>query len=574
MRLKNSIHRAKNQADKQRFKDEREAYKIQRTGALPQNSATQGVNQSVSQTVEQSQIFSQRQRQEVTETKIDRVIHHNADGTSITKETVMATTKAEEVITTIQTTIRVIHMTAVTAYRSQLSTKYAKDCLFMHDRVQYLTKLLQSEQSPFANEKLYTSIQSMTLWDLVEREGEFLLLALMNKDARTMDEVLANIPTTSALAEMIRTVKRDVDIYLPYQVFRDAMSSEDVEEEVRNEGRRVFAARLGKHLDDPKVRFRENVRAERRRRGIFDFGDRFVNMHEIEDLEAQEKLQRKLASKCVADQLGMKGWTADRSLKFDTVKQEHEEQRMESSVSIYDQFNDCCIDDYNSIDRTMFEIWEQVLKPRVLEHYLIMQLMMGAPLPPDISIHPESVEHTTHRQVKGTSFFFANYYKYWNSSEPDEVAHFTVFMPRSWRIGDVCVQMAVLHKGWSGPFQQMVTHEASRYQADPGWAKVTPENLILRHLAQASPGVTESIDKLLAGRYADDGKTQQQLLDMVGKVYVDHDPKVASPSECLHFSHLAGLLPTSYKLRLDKEKRLDLSQDMLSLQQMRNGICG
>jgi hypothetical protein len=547
---------------------------------------------SSSSTAEQSHSQTRRERQEHTETKIDRVIHHNADGTSVTTETVVATTNASEVITSFQTTIKAIHTTAVSTYHARLSSKYATVGAD-HDRVRYLTELLQKHPSPFHAETMYASLQSMTMWELAEKEEAFILRALMDKDARTLDQVLANLPQTSALAELLTTVKRDVDVYLPYQVYRDALKSEAVEKAVHDEGRRVYQERLRKHLEDPVVQAREELRQLRYRSGMIDFGDRFINEHEFEDLEAQEKLQRKLASKCVADQLGFKNWNSERCLRFDSIKDEHQEKRMEESVSIYDQFNDFGDD----LDRVMQQIWEEVLKPRVCEHYLILQLLVGKPMPPPITIYPESVEHTTHRRVKATSFFFSNYYKYWNTNEEDEVAHFTLCMPGSFQIQGICVQMSLLHNGWNGPFQEMLKTEVDRYQADPAWAKVTPENLILRHLAQgvcvcvcvcaferhpptmkdthththtythtytATPDVTKSIDRLLTGCYADDGKTQQQMLAMVDSVYVNHDPGVASPLECLQFSRLTSYLPASYKQRLNQTQAVAMPPGLVN----------
>ena len=500
--------------------------------------------------------------------KTDRIIHQNSDGTSVIKETVVAVTKAEEVMCSMQTTVTAIHASAVSSYQTQLTNNQTTSALSLHDRVQYVEGRLKDTDSPFSDQTLWESLQAMSLQQCMEKEEGFLVHSL-SSDPKSLAEVLTHLPPTSALAEMVRKVQEDVEVYIPYQVYSEAMNSPLVEEAVLRKGRSLHEGRLRHHLEDPVVQKREKQRLKRLHRDrVVDFGDRYMGV-DFGDMDLQETHRRELASAKVATQLGLLDWRADRDLRFREDADESKEARMNTAVVLYDQFQDCL-----DSGRVMAEAWLEAWKPKICEHYLILQLLMGKAPPPEILVQSEVMEVIPCKELVESSFFQLDYAFHQSRLHTENVGDFSVLIPGTRRISSVVVEMSLLSRDWTPIFQRVVHSEVQRYKNDPAWAIMTPENLILRHLSRASQGTTESLDKLLAGRYADDGKTQAQLLEMVERVYVNHDPLVANQTENVHFARLSNLLPAGYRRQLDQgaqSQQKRLPPDLIKLMEARSG---
>lgn len=506
-----------------------------------------------------SQTFSQHQRSEVTESKTDRIIHRNLDGTSITKETVTAITKAEEVICSMTNTVKEIHSSSVQFYQQSITEKY-KHALSNHDRIKYVTSKLKATDSPFdyRQETLFDSLQSMTLPELLEQEEQFLRRAL--EGVSTLQEVTTLVPIHSALREMIVHVQKDYDLYMPYTEYSNVSTSDEVEEQVFLKGRLLQQERIREHFDNPEVHS-----TELKRHFLFVdhsmiwFGDRRMPTLQqmYTDMKKQEDTREEISTKHVQTLLDDPSWRPTKTIASS------EEPRMKRALDLYDHMNEAiyakCVFEQGSA----WDAW----KSKICEHYLLLKLLIGD-TPEDVKMFPQSIRKgITCRELMDSSFFDLDF-AFYNGRRTEDVGEISITMEDSREITGVCIEMPLLLQKLQPVCDALVATEIRRFKQDPAWALVTPDNLIKRHLGSADSNITESIDKLLSGTYPEDGMTQKRLLDMVETVYMNHGQD-GNPYNNSHYSRLADMLPASHKQRLDNSKSQNLPHEMLQLMNSR-----
>ena len=506
-----------------------------------------------------SQTFSQHQRSEVTDSKTDRVIHKNLDGTSITKETVTAVTKAEEVICSMTNAVKEIHSSSVQFYQKSITEKY-KHALSNHDRIKYVTSKLKAIDSPFdyRQETLFYSLQSMTLPELLEQEEQFLRRALAG--VSTLQDVLPLVPIHSALHEMIVHVKKDYDLYMPYTEYSVVSTSDEVEEQVFRKGRLLQQERIREHFDNPEVHATELKRhfllADH---SVIWFGERRMPTLQqmFTDMKKQEDTREEISTKHVQSLLEDPSWHPTQTIS------PSEEPRMKTALELYDHMNEAIYTNCVFEQGSAWDAW----KSKICEHYLLLKLLIGD-TPEDVNLSPQSIRRgVSHRELMDSSFFELDF-AFYNCRRTEDVGELSVIMEDSREITGVCIEMPLLLQKLQPVCDALVATEIRRFQHDPAWALVTPDNLIKRHLGSADSNITESIDKLLSGTYPEDGMTQQRLLDMVETVYMNHGQD-GNPYTNAHYSRLADMLPAHYKQLLDNNKSQNLPHDMLQLMNSR-----
>jgi hypothetical protein len=506
-----------------------------------------------------SQTFSQHQRSEVTESKTDRIIHRNLDGTSITKETVTAVTKAEEVICSMTNTVKEIHSSSVQFYQQSITEKY-KNALSNHDRIKYVTSKLKATDSPFdyRQETLFDSLQSMTLPELLEQEEQFLRRAL--ESVSTLQDVLPLVPIHSALREMIVHVQKDYDLYMPYTEYSNVSTSDEVEEQVFRKGRLLQQERIREHFDNPEVHA-----TELKRHFLFVdhsmiwFGERRMPTLQqmYTDMKKQEDTREEISTKHVQSLLDDPSWRPTQTIS------PSEEPRMKTALDLYDHMNDAIYTNCVFEQGSAWDAW----KSKICEHYLLLKLLIGD-TPEDVKMFPQSIRRgVSHRELMDSSFFELDF-AFYNGRRTEDVGELSITMENSREITGVCIEMPLLLQKLQPVCDALVAAEIRRFKQDPAWSLVTPDNLIKRHLGSADSNITESIDKLLSGTYPEDGMTQKRLLDMVETVYMNHGQD-GNPYNNAHYSRLADMLPASHKQRLDNNKSQNLPREMLQLMNSR-----
>jgi hypothetical protein len=454
-----------------------------------------------------------------------RVIEKKNDGTSITTETENTFTKAEEIVVTMTKRVEEIHQVAVEQYAINKKKEYSNG-LSQHNRVLFVKEKLKNTQSPFLDaETLLESIQRMTIPMLLEAERKFF------QDALLQHRTDLQLPPQSAIHELLKTVKLDFDLYMPFQLYSTHSVCVEVEDKVDTLGNWLHQPEIFKHHQ--RSQKNEKLREEKLSNGIVWFGNMYIPSQKMQlhVMKEQEKLRDKLASEYVAKNINQPGW------KFVPFKKQ---ARMERAVELYDSFED------SRATASVFEsggVWSD-FQGYLCAYYITMKLLVGSPgsALKDIEHRPTRIQTMSRDALSSHSFFSLNS-AFFAGRENEDLGFIDVTVPGIPVITNVALEMVLLHKmEYMHIFDALLAKDVEKYSHDPVWKLVTPENMIHRGLSCASSDATEKIDKLLAGRYKEDGLVQNELLDIVEKAYISAGS-----------ARLASFLPTTRKAQLDQQ---------------------